>query len=189
MRGTTFKTPHLTIFMHKVRVYRYGKRQKDMYPYHNWLQRVWFRIVLFLKRLLVLSFLGGIVYLVAVGYNYANPKYVEVVKAQEVVKDPEYPVIERIAQAESHNSHYCTDELISAKMCRKSEKGQVLVRANNDKNKTVDVGRYQINVYYWGAKATELGYNIFDEEDNQKMAIWLFKNYGTEPWNSSKSNW
>ncbi len=166
-----------------------GKRQRDMFPYQSWFQRTVYRVKVFFVRLFAIAFLCGIVGLIAAGYRYANPKYIEVVKAEEVVKDPAYPVIDRIAKAESHNSHFCTDELIKSSMCRKSEKGQVLVRQNSDKYHTVDVGKYQINLYWWGSKATELGYNIFDEKDNEKMAIWLFKNYGTEPWNSSKANW
>lgn len=173
--------------MEKVRVYRYGKREKDMYPHHNWLQRVWFRIVLLFKRALAI---GVVLFFAWVGleaYRYANPVYK--VEATEVAVDPEYPVLKRIAKAESLDSHYCTDTLIKARMCASSEKGQVLVRSNTDKNKTIDVGRYQINVYYWGAKATELGYNIFDENDNRKMAEWIYKNHGTEPWGSSSKKW
>jgi len=99
------------------------------------------------------------------------------------------PILEKIAQAESHKSHYCTEALVKASMCRKSEIGQVLARANSDKVMSIDVGYYQINLYYWGDKATEKGLDLFDEEDNKKMGEWIFQNYGSEPWNSSGKNW
>lgn len=173
--------------MKKVRVFYNGTRQKDMYPYHNWAQRVAFRIKLFFKRLIALSIVGLVIWGVAEAYRYVHPVYITEVQAKEIVVDPAYPVMQRIAKAESLDSHYCTDQLIKAKMCAKSEKGQVLVRAN--KNKTIDVGRYQVNVFYWGSKATELGYDIFNEEDNEKMAMWIYKNHGTDPWYSSAEKW
>ena len=95
---------------------------------------------------------------------------------QEVIKevDSRAPVLERIAKCESKNSHFATN-------------GQVLVAGNT--NKSVDIGRYQINSQIWGAHATEQGLNLFIEKDNEKMAIWIYKNYGTEPWVYSKKCW
>lgn len=84
------------------------------------------------------------------------------------------PVLERIAKCESSNGHY-------------SKNGQVQVHANT--NGTVDVGQYQINVQVWGAKATELGFDIFTKEGNKAMAEWIYANKGTEPWYSSKACW
>jgi len=69
----------------------------------------------------------------------------------------------RIAKCESGNSHY-------------DKNGQVLI------NKSRDVGRYQINVQVWGKKATELGYDLYNEKDNEAFALWLFENKGSEPW-------
>lgn len=83
------------------------------------------------------------------------------------------PVLQRIARAESVTGHY--------------KNGQVVTNIN--KNGTLDVGKYQINVQVWGKKATELGYNIYEEQDNEDMAMWIYNNYGTEPWYSSKANW
>lgn len=97
------------------------------------------------------------------------------------------PVLARIAKAESLTSHYCTDTLIRAKLCSPKEKGQVLVRVNKDG--TLDVGKYQINTYHWGAQATALGLDVYDEKENERMALWIFENYGTEPWYASKKNW
>lgn len=52
-----------------------------------------------------------------------------------------------------------------------------------------DIGICQINEPYWNDKARDLGFDIFTEEGNKKMAIWLFEHQGTEPWNSSKAAW
>lgn len=87
--------------------------------------------------------------------------------------DPAYPVLERIAQCESGGKHF-------------GKSGQVLLNANT--NGTVDVGRYQINTV-WFAKATELGLNVMDEKDNEKLAKWIYTNHGTEPWYPSKHCW
>jgi hypothetical protein len=95
---------------------------------------------------------------------------VEVIKEIEV----EAPVLSRIAKCESGNNHY-------------AKSGQVLVVGNN--NKSVDVGKYQINAQIWGAKATELKLNIFIEKDNEEFAKYLYRTYGTEPWVWSKKCW
>jgi hypothetical protein len=55
-------------------------------------------------------------------------------------------------------------------------------------NKTVDIGRYQINTV-WFAKATELGLDLTNEQDNYKMAVYIYTNFGTEPWVYSKKCW
>lgn len=52
-----------------------------------------------------------------------------------------------------------------------------------------DVGAYQINTYWNGAKAKELGYDLFTEEGNTRMALWLYEHQGTRPWNWSKFCW
>ena len=171
----------------KVRLYYMGKRQKDIYLNKTKWQIFVLRVKTFFKVLfwgiMVVLFLTGIFE----AGSYLNPK--TIYTKQEVIKevDTKAPVLDRIAQAESLNSHYCTEKLVTAKMCAKSELGQVLLRAN--KNGTVDIGRYQINNYYWGAKATEQGLSLFIEKDNEKMALWIFKNYGSEPWESSSKKW
>lgn len=104
-----------------------------------------------------------------------------------LTKETVPPVMVRIAEAESLSNHYCSEELVRAKMCASSELGQVLVKANS--NKSIDVGKYQVNVFYWGKKATDLGLDIFKEKDNETMALWIYENYGTDPWSASSKNW
>jgi hypothetical protein len=56
-----------------------------------------------------------------------------------------------------------------------------------------DVGACQIHTSAkntnWYDIAREMGLDIYDEQDNYKMAVFIFENYGTDPWNSSKHNW
>lgn len=98
---------------------------------------------------------------------------VEVIKEVEVVKFVKAPIMERIAKCESGNKHFDTN-------------GQVLMRSNT--NKSVDLGKFQINTV-WFAKATELGLDLNKEEDNEKMAYYIYHNFGTNPWYSSEHCW
>lgn len=107
--------------------------------------------------------------------NLLGPKTVIYTK-QEVIKEVpvKAPIMEKIAKCESPTGHY-------------GKNGQIVVRGND--NHTVDIGYLQINSYYWGAKATELGYNLWIEADNKAMGEWIYQNKGTEPWSSSKPCW
>lgn len=171
--------------MKSIKVFHNGKRLKDIYPHATKWQVFKFKVRRFFRRLFLLALLALAILAVFKLGGVFNPK--TVVETQEVVVDTITPVLKRIAQAESMNSHYCTDTLIKARMCAAGEKGQVLFNPN--KNGTVDVGRYQINTYYWGEEATQLGLDVTKEKDNEKMAIWIYKNYGTEPWTASARNW
>src|SRR3990167_3247513 len=52
-----------------------------------------------------------------------------------------------------------------------------------------DIGRFQINELYHGATAAKLGYDLYTDEGNTKMALWLFERYNTSPWNWSRACW
>ncbi len=93
------------------------------------------------------------------------------------------PILRKIAQAESWDSQYCTAKLVKGGMCEAGALGQVLV------NKTRDVGRYAINLYYNGKFCADKGFNIFVEKDNESCAIALFNERGSEPWSASRSSW
>jgi hypothetical protein len=104
-----------------------------------------------------------------------SPRIVEAEVIVEVEKPKEIPpVMKRIAKCESNNSH------IDPKT------GMVYMLANT--NKTVDVGKYMINTV-WHKKANELGYDVTNEEDNEKMAMWIYENFGTSPWVFSSQCW
>lgn len=96
-------------------------------------------------------------------------------------------ILKKIATAESGDSHYCTAAHVRQGCCKKYEIGTPLVCTN--KNGTKDVGRYQLNTYFWGETAKKLGLNVYDEEDNQRMAEWIYDHHGTQPWHLSQHNW
>lgn len=68
---------------------------------------------------------------------------------------------------------------------RQFSNGQVLKGQINQK----DIGACQISTQYWLEKSKELGYDIYTEEGNYKMANWIFENYGDEPWDASRFCW
>ena len=108
-----------------------------------------------------------------------NPK--TIITKAEVIKEVEVraPVLDRIAGCESQGNP-------KLKGTHFDKNGQVLMRSNT--NRTVDIGKYQINTI-WFAKATELGLDVTLEKDNEEMALYIYKNYGTTPWYASKSCW
>lgn len=119
----------------------------------------------------------GVALLAVIGWSaYGMSRLMPPVYAEkEVVKEVKAhaPVMDRIAKCESGNTHY-------------DKSGQVLTRGNT--NKTVDIGRYQINTV-WHKKATELGLDITKEKDNEKMAYFIYENHGTSPWVYSSNCW
>jgi len=81
---------------------------------------------------------------------------------------------------------------ILTRICR-AESGLHQFKANGDvirgRIEPSDIGYCQINETIWNDKARKLGFDIFTEQGNKDMAMYLFNNYGTEPWNSSRSIW
>lgn len=93
--------------------------------------------------------------------------------ALEVSKVPPVPrVLEDIAWCESRNRHF-------------DKNGKVLRGVKN----YYDIGKYQINIQYWGLRAKKLGYDLFTEEGNEAMALAIYERYGTGPWKWSRSCW
>lgn len=128
----------------------------------------------FMKRsLLVMGAISAIGWSVMAG-SYLMP--VRVYAEREVVREVKghAPVMDRIAKCESNSNHI------------DSKTGQVVMNANA--NKTVDIGKYQINSV-WFKKATELGLDITKESDNEKMAYWIYENRGTGDWYASSNCW
>jgi len=129
-------------------------------------------LTLTLKTILVLIVLATVVQIFRIYY----PVEVQVFTQKEVLVETSvlYPVLDRIAKCESGGEHFGAN-------------GQVVVNGNT--NSSVDIGKFQINVRVWGAKATEMGLDLTKEEDNTKFAKWLYANRGTEDWYSSKACW
>lgn len=110
------------------------------------------------------------------GGTYEIPK-VEIVQntALAVVSSsiPEVPdILKRIAECESGGRQFKDD-------------GSVVRGIANPQ----DIGKYQINLYWNGAKAKELGYDLFTEEGNTLMALYLYHSRGTKDWSWSAGCW
>jgi hypothetical protein len=96
----------------------------------------------------------------------------EVPKLVEVHESQVPPILRKIARCESQNTHY-------------DRQGHVLQgRANPH-----DVGKYQINTAVWGPVAARLGYDLYDEQGNEQMALYLLHHYGSLPWQQSAPCW
>lgn len=63
--------------------------------------------------------------------------------------------------------------------------GQVLRGVVNDS----DVGLMQVNEYYHGKKASELGFDLDTVNGNLDYAKYLYDKEGTKPWSASKPCW
>lgn len=120
--------------------------------------------------LLIVLFAGSYVLYQAGAFFHPQIAYADREVPVEVIHSP---VLDRIASCESGNTHY-------------DKNGQVIVRANT--NKTVDIGRYQINSV-WSAQAHKLGLDLTKDEDNKEMAEWIYLNVGTSPWSASQKCW
>lgn len=97
-------------------------------------------------------------------------KPVEVVTTGQISGN--YKVLEAIAYCESGNKHY-------------KEDGSVITGRIDPR----DTGKYQINTYYHQNTAEKMGLDLFNEQDNEAYAIWLYENQGTKPWDASKHCW
>lgn len=162
--------------MKSIKVFYHGKRLKDVYPYATRLEVMKFRAGRFMRKTLIVSAIittsGWLIY-GGIAYEKFTAKPLPV--EAQIVKVPvetSAPVLDRIAKCESGDTHY--------------KNGQVIVKSNS--NGSVDIGRYQVNSV-WNVQATKLGYDLTKETDNKTFAKWLYANYGTEPWYSSKKCW
>lgn len=100
--------------------------------------------------------------------------------APQAPKESMAAVLAKIADCESGNGKPGTAQHYT--------KGQVTMRAN-EAGTSIDIGRFQINLMHWGKKATELGYDLTKEKDNEAMARWIYENRGTGDWSSSQKCW
>lgn len=132
----------------------------------------WLKIKNIFKRVGVLVF--------AIGFFCAILQSIQVVYPNQVFAESEVrktktelpPILQRICKAESGNRQF-------------NIKGDVL---RNSKTPS-DIGFCQIHETIWNDQARKMGLDIYTEEGNKQMAVWIFENYGTEPWNASKANW
>lgn len=142
------------------------------------------------KRIKQIFWTGVVVGAICLVYIYGHemgeagqkPEIINVVQADNGVA----PILSKIADCES-GERLSNGKAKKGSASHYGKNGQVNVYGN--KNATVDIGKYMVNSYYWGKKATEMGLDIWKEVDNEKMAIWIYENEGTEPWSSSYNCW
>ena len=110
---------------------------------------------------------------VYVGSKFAPTKVMAIDKPVYIVATSTAPVMARVARCESGSSQ--------------TKNGQVQLHIN--KNGSVDIGKYMINLQVWGATATKMGYDLTKESDNEAFAMWLYENKGTQDWSASFNCW
>lgn len=163
--------------MKLIKLFYHGKHIKNISLKATPMQLMVYRIKKTFKSLLMRSAKVCVVAWIVVGsVHYMQTYHPTVALAyKDVIKEIETPspVMERISHCESNGSHL-------------NKSGQVVVKVNT--NGTYDTGKYQINSI-WNKKATQMGLNLSNEKDNEAFAMYLYKNYGTVPWNSSINCW
>ena len=162
--------------MKKIKVFYGNTRLRNIYPYATKFQVFKYKLARLIRT--VFMFTVGVGATVLMFYILQASHGTQVVVKEVFVNaetvDELPPVMQRIAQCESGNRQF-------------AKNGQVIT--NGNKNGSVDIGKFQINLSIWGAKATELGLDLTKEEDNTNFALYLYENLGTEPWVWSKHCW
>lgn len=156
-----------------MKIYYYNRRLNGRYDsFRMKLQRAvaWSKRIALLGMVLSVTFvLGGVLFSTSTVIAHTN-----------TVKLPvEAPVLNRIADCESGDGTKGSGT--------HTKNGQVVT--NGNKNGSVDIGKYQINLRVWGAKASELGYDLATEDGNTAMAEWIYLNRGTGDWYASQNCW
>src|ERR1700756_4309887 len=150
-----------------------GSMKVDGRKYSKW-QIIKLKIGLYTKRVVLATFLasvGGWVAGGAIAWAYhMRPVTVFAEKIVQVQSSELPPVLQRIAKCESDGS-------------QTAQNGQITYHSNSDGS--LDIGRFQINLKYYGATATKLGYDLTNDADNEKMAEWIYANRGTSDWAAS----
>lgn len=149
------------------------RNEKGQYIYLTKWKAFKYKVSVFFKKLFKVSLSLSVIALAFYAGQFSSSTTTYAQPIEKIVL-ADSPVLDRIAKCESPNGQL-------------AKNGQVQVHANS--NGTVDAGMYQINIQVWGAKATELGYDLFSKEGNKKMAEWLYANKGTSPWYSSAKCW
>lgn len=166
--------------MKSIKVFYMGRPLRDVYPHATRWQVLKWKMQESLKWLLRAGFKVGVVYTAFTAGAYFHPVITYATQRIEVPTQAIAPVMDRIAGCESEGNR-------NSKGSQFGANGQVRTHAN--KNGTTDIGRYMINNDVWGAKATQLGFNIFTDEGNKDMAYWIYQNNGTSDWSASMGCW
>jgi hypothetical protein len=91
------------------------------------------------------------------GAHHIVPQVVQQTRVDIVQDETLPPVLQRIAQCESHGQHWI--------------RNRTILRGTRNRH---DTGLFQLNTVVWGKKAQKLGYDIRTPEGNAHMARFLF---------------
>lgn len=132
------------------------------------------KLVKTIKRtFVVMGLFAGLGWAYYFGSMFAPVRVQAIDKPVYVIATGTAPVLERIAKCESGGSQ--------------TENGQIQINVN--KNGSVDIGKFQINLTTWGKTATKMGYDLTKESDNEAFARWIYENKGTQDWSASQHCW
>ncbi|MES2224156.1 MAG: hypothetical protein V4469_04465 [Patescibacteria group bacterium] len=150
--------------------------------YAGFWRRQWYKIIKYTRRLGMI--VGAVTIMAAVALIYREVNPLEVRGAENItIKTVQIPVefppiLQKICNAEVTGNKNTPSHQFN--------KDGSVVRG---KVTPSDIGYCQINEPIWNDTARGLGYDIFTEEGNKAMALWLFMNYGDQPWYLSEVNW
>lgn len=179
-------------FILKIMNFYLGKSVYKRFPYGvTWYKNWYHKSVAVIRKVFVVGTLMGVIALIAGGtaliVREVSPKIVMADKEVivEVVKDS--VIMEKIADCESGVRKSNGKAIKGSATHINPKTGQVYTKSNE--NKTVDIGRYMVNEYYWGKIASGMKLDLTKEVDNKKMAYYIYDTKGTAPWSSSSSCW
>ena len=156
-----------------VRTYNAKGNEKRIYLYRGFWERTLIKVKHYIRvTLWSTAIIGWAAFAGAIFVKETMPAEVKSMEKLVVVEKNELPpILEKIARCESNNR-------------MRDSKGRLMLNAN--KNGSTDIGKFMINNKAWEAKAVELGIDIYTESGNREMAEYIFMNYGSEPWYSSR---
>lgn len=97
-------------------------------------------------------------------------------------------VLKRIADCES-GERTKDGRAVAGSGRHYDDDGNVIVGRMNKPEYGVDIGKYQVNEVFHAKKAEEMGLDLYDAEDNEKYALYLYEQNGTNDWGASASCW
>ena len=151
-----------------LKVFWNGKLLREIYPHATRWQVFKFKVKKFFRKVFITSGIVAIIYVAfIIGAHKPPLTLITTVQAEEKFED--YPLLVKICKAESQNTQFKKD-------------GRVMRGTVNPS----DIGYCQINEPIWNDTARKLGYDIYTEDGNKDMSVYIFLNQGSEPWNSSK---
>lgn len=160
----------------------YWKPLREVYPHAKWFQLLRYRVEKRARKAIVIvgfvGFLSGFgmgMYKLGIAVTASEITYAYVDRHIEVPTREVPPVMKRIAKCESGGKQFLSN-------------GKPVTQENE--GHSTDWGKFQINDKYWDKKAKELNLDYkYSEKDNERMAMWIYENYGSAPWVHSSKCW